>query len=126
MRCTNYSVSLDWASQLLFGVFFPMSLLFAFEAWYALRDSKDPRLATFRIVLSELRDRKKASIGESLEGQMDVRSNNIISASIGVVGLMITGLGLIADVGTLVVSATGLAIVFAAALLNQRIRSRFL
>ena len=119
-----FGISLDRASQMLFGVFFPLSLLVAFEVWYALRGKEDPRLATYRVVQSERKERKKISIEESLDGQMDTRSNNIISASIGFVGLMIAGLGLIADVGTLVVSATGLVIVVAAALLNQRIRAR--
>jgi Na+/proline symporter len=117
-------ITLDRASQMLFGVFFPMSLLILFEAWYALRKAEDPRLSEYRAIQAERRERKKASIEESLEEHVDSRSNNIISASIAVVGLMIIGLGLIADVGTLVVSATGVVIILAAALLNQRVRSR--
>ena len=63
------------------------------------------------------RKQRRASIEESLERHVDTHSNAIISASIAVVGLMIIGLGMIADVGTIVVAATGGVIVAAAALL---------
>lgn len=116
-------ISLDRSSQMLFGVFFPLSLLLAFEVFYAVRGFEDPRMQTYRTRQAELKARKQAVMEDSLAADVDKKSNHIISASIGVVGLMIFLLGLIAAETTIVVAIVGAFIIVSAGLLNNSIRA---
>lgn len=109
--------SLDRSSQMMFGVFFPMALLLAFELLYLLQNKEDPRMQHYDRVYKTKHDQKQASIAETSEDHVDNRATTIIGASISVVGILITGLGMLAAHSNITVISTGVVIILAGAFL---------
>lgn len=116
--------SLDRASQMIFGVFFPMSLLLCFELWFALKKQTDPRMQIYEERKEALYSAKKDMMDNARNARIDTRTNDIISSSVGVVGLVISGLGFLSGESISVVLAVAAVITAIAVSLNSNVQAR--
>ncbi|MFC7292856.1 sodium:solute symporter family protein [Hirschia litorea] len=114
---TIIGLSLDRSSQMLFGVFFPMALLLAFELLYIFQNREDLRMKHYDSIYKTKHDEKLAIVEEASEENADNRATTIIGTSIAVVGVLIVGLGLLAPHSQITVISTGSIIILAGALL---------
>ena len=119
-------LSLDRASQMLFGVFFPLSLLLGFELLFILKGKEDPRIAFYDERRSKLAEQRQTTIREAIEDKMDTQSISIITYSVTVVGLLIASLGLFSGDAAWVVCLVGIIIMGLALWFNPKVRQRFL